>query len=161
MRIKLKETGSNTRERYIANVERMGIKSNSFKGYPERTILLKNVVNTNTKEEVTDHLWFTVGKRLKELNLKSGDVISFNARVSLYRKGYRKESRDYKLNNMSKIVVEHRQNRELEEGEITSSTNPTFEELEEARSRKMMEFEKQRFEQMLNESNEVMKCQIQ
>ena len=69
MRTKLKETGSNIRERYIANVEKMGIKSNAFKGYPERTILLKNVVNTNTNEEVTDHLWFTVGTRLKELNL--------------------------------------------------------------------------------------------
>jgi hypothetical protein len=66
MRTKMKEIGSETRERYRATVGRMGIKSNAFKGFPERTILLKDVVNVATNEIVTDHLWFTVGKTLKK-----------------------------------------------------------------------------------------------
>ena len=44
MRNKLKNIGFDTRERYSAKVGRMGIKSNDFKGFPERTILLKNVI---------------------------------------------------------------------------------------------------------------------
>ena len=134
MRTKIKEIGSETRERYRATVGRMGIKSNEFKGFPERTILLKDVVNVTTNEIVTDHLWFTVGKTLKELDLKEGDEITFNARVGSYKKGYIYKTTDYKLNYMSKIEVKP-VDRELNEGEITSKTEPSFEELRQAQNR--------------------------
>lgn len=103
MRTKLKAIGKETRNRYHATVGRMGIKSNEFKGFPERTILLKNVVNVDTGEVVTDHLWFTVDK-----------------------------TTDYKLNYMTKIEVKSL-DRELKAGEITSDTEPSFEELWKAR----------------------------
>lgn len=128
MRTKLKAIGKETRNRYHATVGRMGIKSNEFKGFPERTILLKNVVNVDTGEVVTDHLWFTVGKTLKNLKLKEGDEITFNARVGTYRKGYIDKTTDYKLNYMTKIEVKSI-DRELNAGEITSDTEPSFEEL--------------------------------
>ena len=134
MRSKMKEIGSKTRERYRATVGRMGIKSNEFKGFPERTILLKDVVNVATNEIVTDHLWFTVGKTLKELDLKEGDEITFNARVGSYKKGYIYKTTDYKLNYMSKIEVKP-VDRELNEGEITSKTEPSFQELWQAQNR--------------------------
>ena len=139
MRIKLKNIGSETRKRYRATVGRMGIKSNSFKGFPERTIVLNNVIDMETNEEVTDHLWFTAGKQIKELNLKAGDIISFNARVGIYKKGYKHKEKDYKLNRMTKIVVDKRIERELAEGELTSASEPSFEELREAQSRARLE----------------------
>lgn len=62
MRTELQKIGKETRNRYKGTVERMGIKSNRFKKFPEKTMLLKNVVDVSTGKEVTDHLWFTVGK---------------------------------------------------------------------------------------------------
>ena len=44
MRTALKAIGKETRNRYHATVGRMGIKSNEFKGFPERTILLKDIL---------------------------------------------------------------------------------------------------------------------
>lgn len=137
MRKELKNLGSEARFRYKATVGRMGIKSNNFKGFPERTILLKNLIEESSKKLVTNHIWFTVGKTLRELNLKEGDEISFEARVAPYRKGYRKDKTDYKLNRMTQISV-IRQNRELKENEITSATEPTFNELFEAQAKHYM-----------------------
>ena len=133
MRNKVKEIGNKTRERYRATVGRMGIKSNEHKGFPERTILLKDLylLADDNEELVTDHLWKTVHKQLKNLDLKEGDVITFNARVSTYKKGYRNKTIDYTLNYMTKIEV-IREDRPLQEGEKTSSTEPTWKELWEA-----------------------------
>lgn len=151
MRTELQKIGKETRNRYKATVVRMGIKSNRFKKFPERTILLRNVVEISTGKEVTDHLWFTVGKTLSDLNLRAEDEISFNARVGSYRKGHKRRNKDYKLNNMSKITVEKRTEKELVENEITSSTPPTFKELFEAQERKQQEFEEERFKAELEE----------
>ena len=85
-------------------------------------------MNVDTGEVVTDHLWFTVGKTLKNLKLKEGDEITFYARVGTYRKGYIDKTTDYKLNYMTKIEVKSL-DRELNAGEITSDTEPSFEEL--------------------------------
>lgn len=97
----------------------------------------KELKNLGFETLVTDHIWFTVGKTLKELNLKEGDEIEFNARISSYRKGYWKDKTDYKLNRMTKIIVV-RQNRELRENEITSATEPSFEELWAAQAKHYM-----------------------
>ena len=141
MRTELQKIGKETRNRYKATVARMGIKSNRFKNFPERTILFKNVVDISTGKEITDHLWFTVGKTLSNLNLRAEDEISFNARVGSYRKGHKRKYKDFKLNNISKVVVESRTEKELAENELTSSTPPTFKELKEAQERKQQELE--------------------
>ena len=151
MRTELQKIGKETRNRYKGTVERMGIKSNRFKNFPERTMLLKNVVDVSTGKEVTDHLWFTVGKTLSNLNLRAEDEISFNARVGSYRKGHRRKYKDFKLNNMSKVVVESRTEKELTENEITSSTPPSFQELWEAQERKRQELEEERYREELVE----------
>ena len=85
MRSKLKSIGCDDRHLFTAEVVRFG-KKNGWTG-PVDTILVKNVRHGD--ETVCDHLWFTCGKRFKDLNLKEGDHISFNARVSSYIKGYR------------------------------------------------------------------------
>lgn len=139
MRDELKNLGSETRYRYRATVGRMGIKSNKYKGFPERTILLKDLIEQTSKKIVTDHIWFTVGKNLRELNLKEGDEIEFNARISSYRKGYWKDKTDYKLNRMTKINV-IRKNKELRENEITSATEPSLEELWAAQAKHSLNF---------------------
>lgn len=140
MRIKLKEIGYNTRERYTAVVGRCGIKYNSYKKFPERTFVLNDVTLANKGEIVTDHLWVTVGKTLAKLDLKSGDKISFNARVGMYKKGYHFKINDCKLNRMTKIEVE-RIDRKINKEEITSGKAATFQEWREMQEMKVLEKE--------------------
>lgn len=66
---------------------RFGTKA-GFK-HPLTTVLLKDIVDIAAGKVVTDHAWFTMGKRMAELNLKEGDVVRFEARVTQYLKGYR------------------------------------------------------------------------
>lgn len=140
MRTKLKEIGNKTRERYTAIIGRCGVKYNDFKGFPERTVVLKDVRLANSNKITTDHLWVTVGKTLSELDLKAGDVILFDARVGIYKKGSHFRKRDYKLNRMTKIEVQ-RADRDVVEDEVTTATPITIKEWQEMRE--MKELEKQ------------------
>jgi hypothetical protein len=99
------------RTKFVGIFERYGAKTN-FKGYPEKTILLKNVKQGS--KCVTDHIWFSLTKGFEELGeLKEGDVVEFHARVKEYYKGYAgyKEEvqwekpieQDYKLSHPTKI----------------------------------------------------------
>ena len=133
MRKKLRKIGSKTRNRYKGTVVRFGIKPNPFSNFSEKTILLKNIIKMDSQKVIADHLWFTVGKQLKELNLKARDVISFNARVGSYKKGYKHDEKDYNLKYMTKIKLENKQKRESKEGDLTSATEPTLKELKETR----------------------------
>jgi len=67
--------------------DRFGVKS-GYKG-PLKTVCLLNIRDVAAGNVVTDHLWFTVGKRFAGLNLQKGDVVRFEARVTTYEKGYR------------------------------------------------------------------------
>ena len=104
------------RLRFKAKVGRFGSKSNYKTGFPEKTVLLLNVIDVSTGQQTCDHLWFTVRKRLEALELQEGDEITFDARVSFYRKFHRgnegRESnfhyRDYKLSyptNLKKTIL--------------------------------------------------------
>jgi hypothetical protein len=90
------------RHRYQGKVGGFG----STKGrYEKETLLLNDVIDLEQKKEVTDHLWFKKGKWSE--GLKIGDVIEFNARPSIYKKGnwdsgFRYDS---KLNNPSNVEV--------------------------------------------------------
>lgn len=53
------------------------------------TILLTTIEDVASHKIVTDHLWFTMGKRFKLLELKHDDLVEFDARVTTYYKGYR------------------------------------------------------------------------
>lgn len=98
------------RARFKGEVARFGTKR-AYKGPPIPTVLLRNIRDVSDKV-VTDHLWFTMGKILKDLNLEVGDEIVFQARVAAYLKGYkgRREDcdlppveTDYKLSHPSKV----------------------------------------------------------
>jgi|688.fasta_scaffold1162972_1 hypothetical protein len=77
----------NQRNRFTGIFNRYGTKSN-WHGFPETTILLKNITDSAGKV-MTDHLWFNLTKGFQDLgDLKEGDIISFDARVKGYHKGY-------------------------------------------------------------------------
>ena len=116
----------------MATIGRCGIKYNNFKNAPERTLVLKDVTLVGKIKPVTDHLWITVGKTLSELDLKAGDVITFDARVGIYKKGSHFRKRDYKLNRMTKIEVQ-RADRDVVEDEVTTATPITIKEWQEMR----------------------------
>jgi hypothetical protein len=68
---------------FNTTIERFGKKTN-YHGFSESTILFKNVCRVDTGKQVTDHIWFTVGKTIQILDLKPGDVVEFDARVGNY-----------------------------------------------------------------------------
>jgi hypothetical protein len=84
----------------------------SYTGYSEETILLQDIFDVEANQLVCDHLWFGYTKGFEKLNLREGVVLSFEARVKEYRKGYKNTAfkinhttRDYKLSHPTKIAV--------------------------------------------------------
>ena len=47
-----------------------------------------------------DHAWININDQLNELNLKKGQIISFNANIKPYRKGKMGSKLDYGLHNI-------------------------------------------------------------
>ena len=104
-----KEEGK--RKKFRAVIDRLG-KKNNFKGYAEETVLLKNVVDTETNNVVTDHLWVSLTKGFEKISLKRETMIELDARVKESKKGYvnskfesNPQQRDYKLSHLTKIKV--------------------------------------------------------
>jgi hypothetical protein len=62
------------------------------------TILLLNVCDLKTGKVVSEHCWVTMGKRFGCLNLKEKDTVTFDARVTTYRKFHRDENGDKESN---------------------------------------------------------------
>jgi hypothetical protein len=87
MRTALAQLGTTQRHRFAVTVERYGFKP-GWKGWLERTILLRDVCLVSTGATLCDHLWFTCGKQFERLNLEPGDRVEFDARVDSYVKGY-------------------------------------------------------------------------
>lgn len=59
-----------------------------FKQHFKTTLLMTNVTDILTGKIVTEHLWFTMGKKFSALGLVEGDAVTFEARVDTYLKGY-------------------------------------------------------------------------
>lgn len=76
------------RQKFEGIFVRFGSKRN-FKGYPQPTLLLKDIREVSTGKIISDHIWFTIGKRLGSLILVEGDKVRFDARVTPYEKGYK------------------------------------------------------------------------
>lgn len=70
-------------------------KKRGYKGYIATTILLVDIKIDDLV--VTDHAWMNVGKRFDAAMLAPGDVVRFDARVDLYKKGYKgyREDREH------------------------------------------------------------------
>ena len=99
------------RKKFEATFSRLGKKKN-YHGYAEDTILLINVIDSDTRERVTDHVWFSFTRGFEKITLKEGVVVEFEARVKEYAKGYvnpilgaKKRTIDYKLSHPTKIKI--------------------------------------------------------
>lgn len=101
----------NQRMRFKAIFERYG-KKHAYRGADITTILLREIRIFETGEQITEHLWFTQTKGFESLGeLKEGDCIEFDARVTTYIKGYhgRREDvykpsyKDWRLSYPTKI----------------------------------------------------------
>lgn len=89
-----------------------------WKGSTLTTVLLKDVRDMNGNI-VADHLWFNLTKGFGSLVLREGITIFFDARVTLYYKGYkgyREEvaiekpvEMDFKLSRPTKFRVQEKQ----------------------------------------------------
>lgn len=91
------------RKRFYGTFSRMGGKIK--KGSSGLTVLVKNVVDVETKQIVTDHVWFNFTNGFKKLGwIERGEIIAFDARVLTYSKGYRGKFFDYKLSHPSKVT---------------------------------------------------------
>lgn len=97
------------RKKFKATFKRLGKKTN-FKGYSEDTILLTNIIDEETNLEVADHIWFNYTKGFEKISLTEGTIVTFEARVKEYKKGYVNKSyrinnskTDYKLSHPTKI----------------------------------------------------------
>jgi hypothetical protein len=97
------------RKKFRATFERVGKKVN-YSGHSEDTILLKNIIDVNTNQQVADHLWFSYTKGFEAINLTEGVVLEFEARVKEYHKGYvnralkiNNRKQDFKLSHPTKI----------------------------------------------------------
>jgi hypothetical protein len=98
-----------TRKKFRATFERVGKKVN-YTGHSEDTILLRNIVDASTNQQVADHLWFSYTKGFEAINLTEGVVLEFEARIKEYNKGYvnkglkiNNRKQDYKLSHPTKI----------------------------------------------------------
>lgn len=100
------------RLRFIAEFERFGSKR-AYKGPPIVTLLFVDI-RDKAGVRYTDHLWFSMNKTFEKLDLKPGDLISFDARVRSYVKGYRGRrddeysapvSTDYKLSHPTNVTM--------------------------------------------------------
>lgn len=94
------------RARFEGIFVRFGTKR-GYKGYLETTVLLRDVKSIQTGQIMTEHLWFTCGKRLEILSLKENDVVRFDARVTPYEKGY-KGYRDDGYGDFKPIETDYR-----------------------------------------------------
>lgn len=99
------------RKKFIGKFIRTGKKA-GFKGYSQETILLKDIIDAESGQHVTDHLWLNFTKGFEDVNLKPGAMVEFQARVVEYKKGYKnsrfiteQQKKDYKLSHPTKIRV--------------------------------------------------------
>lgn len=120
MRAELKER-EGRREKFSGTFARLGHKK-GWKGKQLTTILLTDIKDGSGAKLLTDHLWLNSTKGIESLGeLKEGEVIGFEARVSEYIKGYRgyrddeqiayehPVEKDYRLsfpNNFKRIITQ-------------------------------------------------------
>ena len=110
MRTELKNINGK-RGKFYGVFERYGSKTN-WKGYPETTVLLKEIKDLNGKV-VADHLWFNLTKGFEKIgDMNDGTIIAFEARVKPYTKGYVNyrqgiddRQTDYRLSHPTKFYI--------------------------------------------------------
>ena len=97
------------RATFTGTFERFGSKR-GWQGREDKTVLLRGIVDT-AGNAVCDHLWFNHTVAFARLRLQPGDVVTFDARVKEYVKGYfgrrdevyRPVEVDYKLSHPTRV----------------------------------------------------------
>jgi len=102
MRTLLKQLGRGERHTFQATFERFG-ERRGYLGFPQRTLLFRNIIHKQTGEVVSDHLWFKDGKQFSKLQLINGCSVEFDARVGMYEKDYRRRLAEEKGEAYSSI----------------------------------------------------------
>jgi hypothetical protein len=96
------------RERYSGVFEREGRKR-AYRGWGtlgdgwDATVLLRDIRDSEGRK-AADHLWFRLTQAFEGLYLIPGEVVSFDARVDSYSKGYTRDDYDYRLSRPTKVV---------------------------------------------------------
>jgi hypothetical protein len=106
--------GYGVRKRFSATFVRLG-KKRAYRGFgtngdgTDATLLLMDVREFDSGRIVADHLWFNMTVGFEEVNdgmgLFDGEIVSFDARVDSYVKGYRRDDYDYKLSRPTKVIA--------------------------------------------------------
>ena len=97
------------RKRFSARFVREGRKR-AYRGFGglgngyDATVLFSDIRDEQGRL-VADHLWFNMTQGFEDAIMAEGEVVSFNARVDGYLKGYEKDTYDYKLSRPGKIVA--------------------------------------------------------
>lgn len=101
------------RKKFQATFVKFGKKTN-YRGYTEETVLLKNIIDVESKKIVTDHVWFAYTKSFQQISLVDGTAIEFEARIKKYGKGYHNarynidnRTTDYRLSHPTKICLKN------------------------------------------------------
>ena len=96
---------------FTGTFERYGTKS-GWQGRVVPTMLWKDIHLEGQLQILTDHLWFTVGKRFGAEKFQQGDQIQFKATVDEYEKGYvnnreyvDERELDYRLSRPNNITL--------------------------------------------------------
>lgn len=99
------------RKRFRATFVRFGSKR-GYQGYKEETILLKDVVDLTVNKIIADHVWFNLTKGFGKLSLNPGTLVTFDARIKEYHKGYvnrrygiDNRKKDYRLSHPTNISI--------------------------------------------------------
>jgi hypothetical protein len=99
------------RKKFKATFSKLG-KKVGYNGYSEETILLTNVIDAEMSRVIADHVWFSFTKGFENARLTIGNVVTFEARVKEYTKGYvharakvNNQEKDYKLSHPTKIAI--------------------------------------------------------
>jgi hypothetical protein len=88
------------RATYRATFDRYGVKT--WHGKSATTVLLLNITDADGNA-VCDHLWMNLTRGFETLDLRPGDTVEFDGRVTAYTKGRYHNRTDYKLSRPTRI----------------------------------------------------------
>ncbi len=91
------------RLRFAGKFGKVSVKTGTSKNR-DTTFLLLDIVRLDTNEVIADHVWVASCKALDRFQLRPGDNLTFNAKVSRYRKRYGRND-DYTLSKIGKVRI--------------------------------------------------------
>lgn len=100
MRYKLGKYQDQDKHTFTAEMVKYGSFVDRSTGKKSKTILFRNV-KSEKGEILTDHAWVREDSYMKEKQLKSGTVYTFEAKVGTYNRG--RTAKDFQLNRVRQL----------------------------------------------------------